>query len=302
MAATDRITMSMRELDRFKVIEAVAEARLKPGRAAERLGLSVRQVERLVMRYRDEGAAGLVSRRRGTRSNHQLPQAVLDRALGLIHERYADFGPTLACEKLHECRGLVLSKETVRHLMTDAGVWVPRKQRPPKVYQPRARRACVGELVQIDGSDHRWFDDRAPACTLLGYVDDATRRLMTLHFTGSESTFSYFEATRAYLEHFGKPVALYSDRASVFRGTRAATTGNGVTQFGRAMYELNVDTWCANSSPAKGRVERANLTLQDRLVKELRLRKIDTKEAANAYAPHFIADFYGRFGKEPRSI
>ena len=282
MAATDRITMSMRELDRFKVIEAVAEARLTPGRAAERLGLSVRQVERLVMRYRDEGAAGLVSRRRGTRSNHQLPQAVLDRALGLIHERYADFGPTLACEKLHECHGLVLSKETVRHLMTDAGVWVPRKQRPPKVYQPRARRACVGELVQIDGSDHRWFDDRAPACTLLGYVDDATRRLMTLHFTGSESTFSYFEATRAYLEHFGKPVALYSDRASVFRGTRAATTGNGVTQLGRAMYELNVDTWCANSSPAKGRVERANLTLQDRLVKELRLRKIDTKEAANA--------------------
>jgi len=251
-------------------------------RATQRLGLSRLQVERLVMRYRDEGAAGLVSRRRGTRSNHQLPQAVLDRALGLIHERYADFGPTLACEKLHECHGLVLSKETVRHLMTDAGLWVPRKQRPPKVYQPRARRACFGELVQIDGSDHRWFEDRAPACTLLVYVDDATSRLMTLHFTGSESTFSYFEATRAYLEHFGKPVALYSDRASVFRGTRAATTGNGVTQLGRAMYELNVDTWCANSSPAKGRVERANLTLQDRLVKELRLRKIDTKEAANA--------------------
>ena len=301
MTRTGTITMSMQELDRLKVIEAVAEARLMTWRAAERLGLSRRQVERLVMRYRDEGAAGLVSRRRGTRSNHQLPQTVLDRALGLIHERYADFGPTLACEKLHECHGLVLSKETARHLMMDAGLWVPRKQRPPKVYQPRARRACFGELVQIDGSDHRWFEDRAPACTLLVYVDDATSRLMTLHFTASESTFSYFEATRMYLEHFGKPVALYSDRASVFRGTRAATTGNGVTQFGRAMYELNVDTWCANSSPAKGRVERAHLTLQDRLVKELRLRGISTLAAANAYAPAFMATYNAHFAKPPRS-
>jgi transposase len=301
MTRAGTITMSMQELDRLKVTEAVAEARLMTWRAAERLGLSRRQVERLVMRYRDEGAAGLVSRRRGTRSNHQLPQTVLDRALGLIHERYAEFGPTLACEKLHESHGLVLSKETVRHLMTDAGLWVPRKQRPPKVYQPRARRACFGELVQIDGSDHRWFEDRAPACTLLVYVDDATSRLMTLHFTASESTFSYFEATRMYLEHFGKPVALYSDRASVFRGTRAATTGNGVTQFGRAMYELNVDTWCANSSPAKGRVERAHLTLQDRLVKELRLRGISTLAAANAYAPAFMATYNARFAKPPRS-
>jgi hypothetical protein len=117
------------------------------------------------------------------------------------------------------------------------------------------------------------------------YVDDATSRLTALHFTATESTFSYFEVTRAYLKHFGKPVALYSDRASVFRGTRAATTGNGVTQFGRAMYELNIDTFCANSSPAKGRVERAHLTLQDRLVKELRLRGISTVAAANAYAP-----------------
>ena len=124
---------------------------------------------------------------------------------------------------------------------------------------------------------------------------------MTLHFTASESTFSYFEATRMYLEHFGKPVALYSDRASVFRGTRAATTGNGVTQFGRAMYELNVDTWCANSSPAKGRVERAHLTLQDRLVKELRLRGISTLAAANAYAPAFMATYNAHFAKPPRS-
>jgi hypothetical protein len=253
MNATGMITMTMRELDRLKVIGAVAEGRLMPWRAAERLGISRRQVERLVLRYRSEGAAGLVSRRRGCPSNHQLPDTLVRRALALIGERYADFGPTLACEKLRECHGLVLSKETVRHLMTDAGLWVPRKQRPPRIHQPRARRACFGELVQIDGSEHRWFEERAPACTLLVYVDDATSRLMHLHFTPTESTFSYFEATRAYLERYGKPVAFYSDRYSVFHvKQRSETAGKGVTQFGRAMYELNIDTFCANSSPAKG--------------------------------------------------
>jgi len=185
--------------------------------------------------------------------------------------------------------------------MTDAGLWIPRRQRPPKVYQPRARRACLGELIQIDGSDHRWFEERAPACTLLVYVDDATSRLMHLHFTATESTFSYFEATRAYIERHGKPVAFYSDKYSVFRSTNAGKTGSSVTHFGRAMYELNIDTFCANSSSAKGRVERAHLTLQDRLVKELRLRGISTVADANAYAPSFIAMYNARFAKPPRS-
>jgi len=225
--------------------------------------------------------------------------------MALVRERYADFGPTLACEKLCECHGFKLAKETVRRWMRDAGLWIPRKQRPPKIHQPRNRRACVGELVQIDGSDHRWFEDRAPACTLLVFVDDATSRLMALHFTATESTFSYFEAMRAYLEHHGKPVALYSDKAAVFRvnanNKQERAAGKGVTQFGRACYELNIDTWCANTSQAKGRVERANLTLQDRLVKEMRLRGIATKEAANAYVPCFIADYNRRFGKSPKS-
>ncbi|SIT51024.1 transposase [Paraburkholderia piptadeniae] len=189
----------------------------------------------------------------------------------------------------------------MRRLMTDAGLWVPRRQRPPKVYQPRARRACLGELVQIDGSEHAWFEQHAPQCTLLVYVDDATSRLMHLHFTASESTFSYFEATRAYIERYGKPGAFYSDKASVFRNTSSGRTGNRVTHFGRAMYELNIDTFCANSSSAKGRVERAHLTLQDRLVKELRLRGICTVIDANAYAPCFIAAYNARFAKPPRS-
>jgi len=301
MNATGTITMTMREVDRLKVIEAVAECRLKPGQAAERLDLSVRQIERLVLRYREAGVAGLVSGKRGRPSNHQLPAGKAQRALALIRERYADFGPTLACEKLRECHGIDLAVETVRTLMRASGLWIPRKQRPPKVYQPRARRACLGELIQIDGCDHRWFEDRAPACTLLVFIDDATGRLMALHFTQTESTFSYFEATLTYLERHGKPVAFYSDKYSVFRNTSASKTGQSVTHFGRAMYELNIDTFCANSSSAKGRVERAHLTLQDRLVKELRLRGISTVADANAYAPSFMAMYNERFAKPPKS-
>ncbi|MBR8250145.1 ISNCY family transposase [Burkholderia cenocepacia] len=295
------VTLTMQELDRLKVIQAVVDMGLKPGRAAERLGLSVRQVERLVIRYRERGPGGVASGHRGRPGNRKLDDGLALRALTIIRERYADFGPTLACEKLWECHGIRLAKETLRKLMTDAGLWIPRRQRPPKVYQPRARRACLGELIQIDGCDHRWFEERAPACTLLVYVDDATSRLMMLHFTQTESTFSYFEATRMYLERYGKPVAFYSDKYSVFRNTSASKTGQSVTHFGRAMYELNIDTFCANSSSAKGRVERAHLTLQDRLVKEMRLRGINTVADANAYAPSFIAMYNARFAKPPRS-
>ncbi|WP_442865765.1 ISNCY family transposase [Burkholderia sp. IMCC1007] len=302
MAATERITMTMRELDRFKVIQDVADGRLKPWRAAERLELTTRQIRRLVARLREHGPAGLVSGHRAKPGNRRLDPGAADRALSIIRERYADFGPTLACEKLWECHGIQLAKETVRTLMTDAGLWIPRRQRPPKIHQPRARRACLGELIQIDGSDHRWFEERAPACTLLVYVDDATSRLMMLHFTATESTFSYFEALSKYLDSHGKPVAFYGDKASVFYvKKRSETAGKGVTQFGRALYELNIETFYANSSQAKGRVERANGTLQDRLVKELRLRGISTREAANAYAPSFIADFNRRFAKPPAS-
>jgi hypothetical protein len=263
--------------------------------------LTTRQIRRLVARFREGGPEGLVSRKRSRPSNNRVDSVMADRALSIIRERYADFGPTLACEKLWECHGIRLAKETVRRLMMDTGMWVPRRQRPPKVYQPRARRACLGELIQIDGSDHHWFEDRAPACTLLVYVDDATSRLMQLHFTQTESTFSYFEATRAYIERHGKPGALYSDKASVFRNTSPGKTGNRVTPFGRAMYELNIDTFCANSSSAKGRVERAHLTLQDRLVKELRLRGISAVSEANAYAPAFMAAYNARFAKPPKS-
>jgi hypothetical protein len=195
-----------------------------------------------------------------------------------------------------------LAKETVRRIQIQAGLWIPRKLRAPKIQQPRARRSCVGELIQIDGCEHRWFEERAPACTVLVYVDDATSRLMTVHFTGSESTFAYFEATRAYLERYGKPLALYSDKASIFRVNQPhAVKGPGFTQFARALYELNIDGICANTPAAKGRVERAHLTLQDRLVKELRLAGANDIEAGNALLPAFMADYNRRFAKPARN-
>ncbi|WP_455289222.1 ISNCY family transposase [Cupriavidus necator] len=301
MGRPDTITMSMRELDRCKVIQAVAEDGLMVWRAAEKLGISKRQVERLVQRYRHDGPQGLVSRKWGQPGHNQLPPGLESRVRGLIRDSYADFGPTLACEKLRERHGIDLATETVRRIMIDAGFWVPRKLRPPKVYQPRNRRACLDELVQIDGSDHAWFEERAPACTLLVFVDDATGRLMQLLFVPSESTPAYFTATRAYVERHGKPMAFYSDKAGIFRvNRRDAAEGRGYTQFGRALFELNIDILCANSSPANGRVERMNGTLQDRLVKALRLRGISAMAAANAFVPHFIADFNPRFAKVPK--
>jgi len=301
MAREPRVNFSMQELDRLKCIQAVIDGDLKPGRAAERLRLTVRQIERLVIRYRAEGPIGLVSRHRNRPGNRSLKAPVAEHAISLMREHYADFGPTLAAEKLRTRHHVILAKETVRQLQIAAGLWIPRMMRAPKVQQPRARRACLGELIQIDGCDHRWFEGRGGACVALVYVDDATSRLMIVRFTGVESTFGYFEATREYIERYGKPMAFYSDKASIFRvNFKSATGGDGHTQFGRALYELNIDGICANTPAAKGRVERAHQTLQDRLVKELRLQKIATVEAANAFMPTFIADYNERFAKSPR--
>lgn len=298
MAAYGAEFFTMNEVNRLKVIQDVVDRRLTTLLAAERLGISDRQCRRLLQRYRIEGPLGMADRRRGKTSIYQLPEGLAERAIQIILERYLDFGPTLACEKLAELHGVMLSKETVRKLMMLAGFWIPRRHRASRIQQPRYRRAFVGELIQIDGCDHRWFEERGPACTLLVYVDDATSRLMQLHFVRSKSTFTYFQATRGYLELYGKPLAFYSDNASVFRiNNKNVPGGDGQTQFGRALNELNITGICANTSSAKGRVERAHLTLQDRLVKELRLRGISTPDAVNAFAAEFMADYNRRFAK-----
>jgi hypothetical protein len=301
MIRISKVTMTMRELDRLKCIQGLIDGQLKQHVVAARLGLTTRQVRRLVRRYEQQGPVGLISRLRDRPSNRRLKSEAAEHAFGILRSEYADFGPTLAAEKLRERHGVDLAVETVRSLMVAGGLWVPRRLRAPKIQQPRSRRACLGELVQIDGCDHRWFEDRAPACTALVYVDDATSRLMVVLFVGVESTFAYFEATHQYLKHYGKPLAFYSDKASVFRvNKQSAAAGKGHTQFGRALYELNIDGMCANTPAAKGRVERAHQTLQDRLVKELRLQRISTVDGANEFMPTFIDDYNRRFGKLPR--
>ena len=291
--------MSDRELRRLEVLQDLDRRRLTTVAASQLLGLERRQVFRLLKAYRIEGPTGLISKRRGRRGNRRKPEAVRRAVLAMIREWYWDFGPTLAAEKLREAHGITVGRETLRQWMIADGLWRDRKQRK-RIHQPRPRRDCVGELVQVDGSEHWWFEDRGPQCTLLVFVDDATSRLMHLQFVESELTFAYFHAARAYLEAWGKPVAFYSDKHGVFRVNHpGALGGDGMTQFGRALHALNIDIICANSSPAKGRVERANKTLQDRLVKELRLAGAATLAEGNALLPAFIADYNARFAKPP---
>lgn len=295
--------MSERELSRLKIIEDINEHRLSVVQGAGLAGVSRRQMTRLVRSFRMNGAGGLISKKRGQPSNRKYTNGFRDYVLALIRQHYPDFGPTFALEKLQAGHDVSISKETLRKWMMEAGIWQSRIERKRRVYQPRNRRECFGELIQLDGSHHWWFEDRGPKCALLVYIDDATGKLVHLRFAQSENAFDYFEGTKAYLGKYGKPLAFYTDKHGVFRTTHASKKDatSGMTQFGRALDELNIDIICANSPQAKGRVERANKTLQDRLVKELRLLDINTIEDANMYVPIFMEEFNARFAKEPRN-
>jgi transposase len=294
--------MSEKELTRLDIMKRLEGKSMHQAEAAQQLGISVRQVKRIWRAYREGGAEELISRRRGMPSNNRLSQEVKQQALDLLDSRYPDFGPTLAHEKLSEVHQLKLSVETVRKLMMVTGLWKSKRAKKLVVHQMRARRACLGELVQIDGSPHKWFEERGPSCTLLVFIDDATGRLMELYFASAETMFSYSEAVRRYLTQYGKPMALYSDKNGIFKvNIKNALSGTGMTQFGRAMKELDIKILCANTPQAKGRVERAIQTLQDRLVKEMRLKGIASIETANQYAPEFIAEFNARFAVAPQN-
>lgn len=295
----EQITMSRKDVDRLGVIQEVMSGHLKQHQAASQLGLGVRQVKRLVRRYKAQGAAGLVSRQRGRPSNRAIADGVRRAVMRLVRERYKDFGPTLACEKLWECHGHRLSRETLRHWMIKDGLWQPKRRRQGHIHQSRPRRPCLGELVQIDGSPHHWFEDRGPYCTLIVFIDDATGRLQALRFVPAETTPAYFEVLEQYLAEHGRPVAFYSDKHSVFRISNCQR--EELTQFTRALKTLDIAPIHANTPQAKGRVERANQTLQDRLVKELRLRGINDTEAANAFLPAFIESYNARFAIPPQS-
>jgi transposase len=293
------VTMSERDLKRVEVLAEVLAGGRTVASAATVLAVSVRQAQRLLSRYRDGGGGSLIHKARGRPSNYQLSCGVRESSVALVRESYRDFGPTLASEILLEKHGLQVSRETLRKWMVDEGLWLSRKQRR-SFHQPRLRRECYGELIQIDGSDHRWFEDRCDPCTLLVFIDDATSKLMQLRFVPTESTDAYFAALGGYLASHGCPVAFYSDKHSIFRvGRQEAKGGQGMTQFGRALAELNIEIICANSSQAKGRVERANRTLQDRLVKGLRLEGISDMDAGNAFLPGFVERFNEKFAITP---
>ncbi len=295
------LTMSRKEIERVEVISQLKEKKIRQKAAAAKLGISDRHLRRLIKQYADKGASGLISRHRGKRSARKISDERQERIMAIVSSIYADFGPTLAAEKLKE-DGEVISRETLRLWMTERGLWKPKSRKEKKVHQTRERRPRFGELIQIDGSPHDWFEGRREPCTLLVFIDDATGEFMQLRFEESETTEGYAQATRDYIAEYGIPLAFYSDRHGIFKiNHEDPQHSESRTQFGRMAETLGIELIYASTPQAKGRVERANQTLQDRLVKELRLRNISTIEAANEFLKEYKYELSNKFAVEPKS-
>ncbi len=292
--------MSLKEAMRLAIMQDADNENLTLREASVRMELSLRQTKRVRRSYQLDGATGLISKRRGKLSPNRIdPSLKLDVINILSSSQYAGFGPTFASEKLKEHHGISLSNETVRKWMIESDLWKAKRAREKRVYQRRARRSRFGELLQGDGSRHAWFEDRGEKCTLLLFVDDATSRICVARFVPVESTEGYLLLLEDQLKKHGKPLALYTDKHSSFRVNHGGNNKR-LTHLAEVLKGLDVELICANSPQAKGRVERANGTLQDRLIKEMRLQGISTIEEANEYLPEFIKEYNNRFGKEPR--
>ena len=289
-------------MDRLIILQQVKDRILTQEEAGKRLGITTRQIRRLLVRIHKEGLPGVKSKHKG--GNRLFAPEFKVQILKTVSERYQGFGPTLASEKLKEVEGLKINKETLRQWMILANLWQGRSRKRARIHQSRERRARFGELVQIDGSHHDWFEGRAQKCCLLVFIDDATSRILGLFFHESETKIAYMALVEQHIKAYGRPLAYYSDRHSIFKTTREHSVDGRFedTEFRRALRELSIELICAHSSQAKGRVERANQTLQDRLVKELRLRGICSIAEANTYVPEFIKDYNQRFGVVPISI
>lgn len=292
-----------KDMDRLHVIRQVLEERLTWPQAAERLGVCERQVARLCAQVRKEGNRGILHKNIGRPSNRRLDDDLLSQAMGAVHdEMWEGFRPTFAREKLFQLHGLRIGLETLRKMMISTGVWHGRR-RGARHRAWRERRACIGMMVQLDGSPHDWFEGRGPKCTLLVFIDDATSLVQYAVFVDGEDTMSLMRATKVYLERFGRPVVLYVDKGGVYRVNKhyEDEADRPATQFARAMAELGVEVIWAHSPQAKGRVERGFETHQDRLVKELRLAGISTMEAANEFLwKVYIPDHNARCAVAPR--
>jgi hypothetical protein len=292
--------MSNRELSRLEIFQKINHQRITQVQAAVVLSLSLRQIQRLYSNFKKQGAKALVSKKRGIRGNHRLPDIIRKRILELVTcEQYSGFGPTFMNEKLSERHNISVSVEITRQFMIQSGVWKAKKEKRPVIHQQRKRRARFGELLQIDGSPHAWFENRGEPCVLIVFIDDATGRTFGKFFE-SETTRAYMITMREYITRFGRPLACYSDKHGIFKINQPnCVKSECETQYGRALRELEIDLIYAHSPQAKGRVERTNGTLQDRLVKEMRLAGISSIEEANSFLQMYWDKYNERFSIEP---
>lgn len=296
--------MGQRERDRLKVLHEVEQGYMTQREAALQLGMSERGFRKLLKRYRAQGDRAVVHGLRGRKSNRRLSARTAKRAVSLVRTQYSDFGPTLAGEYLKDEHGIEMSRETLRQLLMTAGLWNAKPRKLESVHVWRPRRSCRGEMLQWVTSVHAWLEERGPAkMYLIAGIDDATSTLFAC-FVPDDSTEQHMRVLWAYLERYGRPQALYTDRASIFQptlapGWRDEEPGPKTeTQMGRALRELGIQWIAAHSPQAKGRVERCFGTLQNRLVKGLRLAKARTLEQANEYLETvFLPEWNSRFTK-----
>ena len=293
--------MSRREMGQINVFEKLKDKQMKQKEAAKILNLSTRQIKRKLKIFRTNGEISLVNKSRGKPGNHRFSDEFWTEVITIVKDKYSDFGPTFASEKLLENYSIIVNRESLRLKMIDEILWKAKRRKAP-LRQMRERKECFGELVQLDGSDHAWFEDRAPKCCLIAFIDDATSRIVYLEFTSGETTDNLMRTTREYLETYGKPVALYSDRGGVYKVNLNNPNDDKLTQYGRSLDELDINHIHARSPQAKGRVERLFGTLQDRLVKELRLKGISSIEEANKYLKEeYIAMHNAKFAEGAKS-
>lgn len=301
--------LTQREQAKLEIINNVLSQKITNGQAATMLGITSRQIQRIKKKVRGEGSVAVVHQLKGKQSNHHIDDAIKEKALEVIQEKYADFKPTFATEKLEENHDIIVSYQTTRRWMTKEGLWKPRRQKKPAYRSWRPRKEYYGELQQFDGSYHMWFENRfidadgsSIEVCLLASIDDAAGKITKAVFAKNEGVHAVFAFWKEYCEGLGKPISIYLDKFSTYKINHKAAVDNNelITQFERAMRTLSVELITAHSPEAKGRVERLFQTLQDRLVKEMRLGGITTPEEGNRFLENvFLPKFNNKFSVIP---
>ncbi|MFA5777266.1 MAG: ISNCY family transposase [Parcubacteria group bacterium] len=299
----DIITMTAKEAERLTIINNLIAKKINGTDAAKQLNLSIRQTKRLKARVDGEGSKGIIHKLRGQKGNNKVKEKIINKAKKIIEKKYPDFGPTLATEKLLEIHKIDIGVTTIRKLMIKEDLFKPKKRKRNKEHRSwRPRKECYGEMQQFDGSYHKWFEDRNEEFCLLASIDDATGKITKLKLGKSESIKEVFHFWKGYIETNGKPIAVYLDKFSTYKINHKNAKDNQelLTQFQRACLDLDINLITAHSPEAKGRIERLFETLQDRLVKELRIRNISDMETANEFLEkEYIQDFNNRFSVVP---